>query len=98
MRYSTCVHTHQICRDRDGIFGCETALHEQIQREIISIQLQPDVYGYHRLFLPPLREPTGGLQPAAESPEPGSREADTASGTVNPTDTHTATEGGSAAR
>lgn len=46
----------------------------------------------------PLIEPAGGRQPAAESPEPGSRGADTASGTVTPTDTHTTTAGGSAAR
>ena len=57
-----------------------------------------DVYDYHRFLLPPLIEPTGGLQPAAGSPQPGSRGADTASRTVNPTDTRTATGGGSAAR
>lgn len=50
------------------------------------------------LSLPPLTEPAGGLQPAAGSPEPGSREAGVASGTVNPTVARTATAGGSAAR
>ncbi len=91
VRYSTCVHIHQTCRDTDA------TSQEQTERENVSKQLQHDVYDHHRFFLPPLTEPAGGLQPAAESPEPGSRAADTASETVNPTDTHTATVEGSAA-
>lgn len=49
-------------------------------------------------LLPPLTELAGGLQPAAQSPEPESRAADTTSWTVNLAGTRTATAGGSAAR
>lgn len=53
---------------------------------------------FKRSFVPPLTEPGGGLQPAAASPQPGSRGADAASESVNPCGPHKATGGGSAAR
>lgn len=71
---------------------------QRIMWDLQSTRISLTLFFAYSIFLPPLTEPVGGLQPEAPSPEPGSMQAGAASGPANPTEKHIATEGGSAAR